>query len=119
MNEGDSMSTELKKAIDDLVKEKNIKAETLAEAIENALITACKSHFGKGGDNQKNVKNVVAKVDRDTFEYTCYAEKVVVETPDEVLDELEQISLEDALKIKDDAEIGDIVRRIASVDKLQ
>ena len=104
------MSTELKKAIDDLVKEKNIKAETLAEAIENALITACKSHFGKGGDNQKNVKNVVAKVDRDTFEYTCYAEKVVVETPDEVLDELEQISLEDALKIKDDAEIGDIVR---------
>ena len=110
MNEGDSMSTELKKAIDDLVKEKNIKAETLAEAIENALITACKSHFGKGGDNQKNVKNVVAKVDRDTFEYTCYAEKVVVETPDEVLDELEQISLEDALKIKDDAEIGDIVR---------
>ena len=110
MNEGDSMSTELKKAIDDLVKEKNIKAETLAEAIENALITACKSHFSKGGDNQKNVKNVVAKVDRDTFEYTCYAEKVVVETPDEVLDELEQISLEDALKIKDDAEIGDIVR---------
>ena len=104
------MSTELKKAIDDLVKEKNIKAETLAEAIENALITACKSHFSKGGDNQKNVKNVVAKVDRDTFEYTCYAEKVVVETPDEVLDELEQISLEDALKIKDDAEIGDIVR---------
>ncbi len=104
------MSTELKKAIDDLVREKNIKAETLADAIENALITACKSHFGKGGDNIKNVKNVVAKVDRDTFEYSCYAEKLVVETPEEVLDDLEQITIEDALKIDPNAEIGGIVR---------
>ena len=110
MNEGDSMSTELKKAIDDLVREKNIKAETLADAIENALITACKSHFGKGGDYFKNVKNVVAKVDRETFEYTCYAEKLVVETPDDVLDELEQISLEDALKVDSNAKVGDTIR---------
>ena len=104
------MSTELKKAIDDLVREKNIKAETLADAIENALITACKSHFGKGGDYFKNVKNVVAKVDRETFEYTCYAEKLVVETPDDVLDELEQISLEDALKVDSNAKVGDTIR---------
>ena len=110
MNEGDSMSTELKKAIDDLVREKNIKAETLADAIENALITACKSHLGKGGDYFKNVKNVVAKVDRETFEYTCYAEKLVVETPDDVLDELEQISLEDALKVDSNAKVGDTIR---------
>lgn len=110
MNEGDSMSTELKKAIDDLVREKNIKAETLADAIENALITACKSHFGKGGDYFKNIKNVVAKVDRETFEYTCYAEKLVVETPDDVLDELEQISLEDALKVDSNAKVGDTIR---------
>lgn len=110
MNEGDSMSTELKKAIDDLVREKNIKAETLADAIENALITACKSHFGKGGDNIKNVRNVVAKVDRDTFEYSCYAEKEVVETEDDVLDDLEQITIEDAQKIDPNAQVGGIVR---------
>ena len=104
------MSTELKKAIDDLVREKNIKAETLADAIENALITACKSHFGKGGDNIKNVRNVVAKVDRDTFEYSCYAEKEVVETEDDVLDDLEQITIEDAQKIDPNAQVGGIVR---------
>ena len=104
------MSKELKKAIEQLAEEKNIKAETLAEAIENALITACKSHFGKGGDNIKNVKNVVAKVDRDTFDYTCYAEKTVVETPDDVLDDLEEIALEDAVKINSNAQVGDIVR---------
>lgn len=102
--------TELEKAIDDLVEEKKINKEILAEAIENALITACKSHFGKGGDNIKNVKNVVATVDRKTFQYECYIEKKVVETPDDVMDDLEEIALEDALKIKTDAEVGDIVR---------
>ena len=102
--------TELEIAIDDLVAEKKINKEILAEAIENALVTACKSHFGKGGDNIRNVKNVVATVDRKNFQYECYVEKKVVETPDDVMDDLEEIALEDALKIKDDAEVGDIVR---------
>ena len=49
------MNTELKEAILALEKEKNIKSETLFEAIENALMTACKSHFGKA----ENVKVVI------------------------------------------------------------
>ena len=82
------MNTELKEAIEALEKEKNIMRETLFEAIENALLTACKSNFGR-------VDNIKAWVDRDTFEYYCTAEKEVVETKDDVEDKLTQIALED------------------------
>ena len=97
------MNTELKEAIEVLEKEKNISSETLFEAIENALMTACKSNFGR-------VDNIHAAVDRDTFEYCCYAEKTVVETPEEVEDSLLQISLADALAIDPDAQVGGTVR---------
>ena len=97
------MNTELKEAILALEKEKNISSDTLFEAIENALITACKSHFGKA-------ENVKVEMDRDSFDYACFAEKTVVETPEEVEDRLEQICLEDAVKIRGDAQVGDIVR---------
>ena len=41
------MNKELLTALDLLEKEKEISKETLFEAIENSLITACKNHFGK------------------------------------------------------------------------
>ena len=97
------MNTELKEAILALEKEKNISSDTLFEAIENALMTACKNHFGKA-------ENVKVDIDRDSFDYSCYAEKRVVATPEEVEDDLEQISLDDAVKIQKDAEVGDIVK---------
>ena len=96
------MNTELKEAIEALEKEKNIMRETLFEAIENALLTACKSNFGK-------VDNIRVWVDRDTFEYFCVAEKEVVETEDDVEDKLLQIPLEEAVKINPAAEVGDKV----------
>ena len=41
------MNNELLDALTILEKEKNISKETLLEAIENSLLTACKNHFGK------------------------------------------------------------------------
>ena len=41
------MNKELMEALDVLEKEKEISKETLFEAIENSLMTACKNHFGK------------------------------------------------------------------------
>ena len=96
------MNTELKEAIEALEKEKNIMRETLFEAIENALLTACKSNYG-------SVDNIKAWVDRDTFEYYCTAEKEVVETKDDVEDKLTQIALEDAVKINPAVRPGDKV----------
>ena len=96
------MNTELKEAIEALEKEKKIMRETLFEAIENALLTACKSNYGR-------VDNIKAWVDRDTFEYYCTAEKEVVETKDDVEDKLTQIALEDAVKINPAVRPGDKV----------
>ena len=96
------MSSELKEAILALEKEKNISSGTLFEAIENALMTACKSHFGKA-------ENIKVKIDRDSFDYSCYAEKQVVETPEDVMDDLEDIAYEDAVKIDPTVNVGDIV----------
>ncbi len=96
------MNTELKEAIEALEKEKNISSETLFEAIENALMTACKSNFGKAD-------NIRVSVDRDTFEYSCIAEKKVVETEDDVEDKLLEIPLSEAVKVNPSAAVGDTV----------
>ncbi len=93
------MNKELMEALDILEKEKEISKETLFEAIENSLLTACKNHFGKAD-------NVKVEIDRDTCDFLCYAEKEVVE---EVEDDCLQISLPDAQEIKGDAALGDMI----------
>ncbi len=94
------MNTELLEALNILEKEKEISKETLLDAIENSLISACKNHFGKA-DNIKVVMN------RETCEYAVFAEKTVVE---EVADPVMEISLAEA-KMKDaNYELGDIVQ---------
>ena len=50
------MNTELLEALNILEKEKDISKETLLDAIENSLMTACKNHFGKR-DNINLIKN--------------------------------------------------------------
>ena len=93
------MNKELMEALDILEKEKEISKETLFEAIENSLITACKNHFGKAD-------NVKVEIDRETCDFLCYAEKEVVE---EVEDDVLQISLEDAQEISRKAQLGDML----------
>ena len=93
------MNKELMEALDILEKEKEISKETLFEAIENSLVTACKNHFGKAD-------NVIVEINRDTCDFLVYAEKEVVE---EVEDDVIQISLEDAQKTSSKAKIGDLV----------
>ena len=94
------MNNELLEALNILEQEKNISKETLLEAIENSLLTACKNHFGKA-DNVKVV------IDPDTCEYHCFQEKTVVE---EVEDPIEQISLVSAQMINRKYELGDVVQ---------
>lgn len=94
------MNKELLEALDILEKEKNISKDTLLEAIENSLLTACKNHFGKA-DNVKVIIN------SETCDFAVFAEKVVVE---EVEDMLLQISLAEAKMIAPRFETGDIVQ---------
>lgn len=97
------MNEELKVAMDVLEKEKNISADTLFDAIESALVIACKSNFGK-------TDNIKVEVDRDTFEYHVWAEKVIVPTEDDVMDDQNEISAAKAKELHILGEVGDVVR---------
>ena len=93
------MNTELLEALEQIEKEKDISEETLLEAIENSLLTACKNHFGKAD-------NVKVNIDPVTCQFSVYAEKTVVE---KVEDDVTEISLEKAREIDSKYELGDIV----------
>ena len=94
-----SSNNELLEALNIIEQEKNISKETLLEAIENSLVTACKNHFGKS-------ENVKVSIDPQTCEFHVFQEKTVVET---VEDPVEQISLVNAKIIDSKYEIGDVV----------
>ncbi|MBQ7954431.1 MAG: transcription termination/antitermination protein NusA [Lachnospiraceae bacterium] len=96
------MNKELMEALDILEKEKEISKETLFEAIENSLMTACKNHFGKAD-------NIKVEINRETCDFLCYAEKEVVETKDDVEDDCLQIALEDAKAVSKKAKVGDLL----------
>ena len=93
------MSNELLEALTLLEKEKNIPKETLLDAIENSLITACKNHFGKSD-------NIKVQMDSQTCEYHVYQEKEIVEQAE---DPVTQMSLSSAKMIDSKYELGDII----------
>ena len=95
------MNTELKTALEILEKEKDISKDVMLDAIENSLITACQSHFGKEKENFR------VEINRDTCDFHVYAEKTVVE---QVEDPDTQISLAEAKLLDKEYELGDIVR---------
>ncbi|EGN36139.1 transcription termination factor NusA [Lachnospiraceae bacterium 1_4_56FAA] len=72
----------------------------MMDAIENSLISACKNHFG----TSDNIKVIM---DRETCDYSVFAEKEVVE---EVFDPALEISLEDAEKLDSSLHLGDIAQ---------
>ena len=105
------MNTELMMAIDVLEKEKDISRDVLFDAIEASLISAYKNHFGKAeigkvegvtGENTK-YSNVKVEIDRETGEYKVFSVREIVK---EVSDPILEISLDDAVLIDKDAQIG-------------
>ena len=93
------MNNELLEALNILEKEKNISKDTMLEAIETSLITACKNHFGKSD-------NVRVDMNPETCEYHVFQGKTVVE---EVEDPVMEISLANAKMINSRYELGDMV----------
>lgn len=93
------MNSELLAAIKMLEEEKGISKQTLLDSIEQSLMQACKSNFGKN-------ENINVNIDPDTCDFSVVAEK---EVTDHVIDSALQVTLEDAKKIDPDAKIGDIV----------
>ncbi|MBQ6807656.1 MAG: transcription termination/antitermination protein NusA [Firmicutes bacterium] len=92
------MNIELIEALKDLEKERGIEMDVLIEAIEAALISAYKKHFGSS-------QNVRAEINRSNGDTHVYYRKDVVE---EVTDDKLEISLEEAQQYDPDFEVGDV-----------
>lgn len=93
------MNTEFMEALTDLERDKGIKKDILLEAIETALISAYKRHFGTD-------QNARVEIDGDTGEIKVFAIKNVV---DEIEDEETEITVEQAREINEKYEAGDVV----------
>ena len=84
-------------ALDALEKDKGIPRQVFLEALENALVAACKKQYGAIGTVE-----VKTNPDRATIEF--FAVKNIVS---EVVDRENEISLEDAQKVKKSYKLGD------------
>lgn len=93
------MNLELVGALNELEKERGISKEILFEAIEAAIVSAYKRNYG-------NTLNVRVDLNDRSGEIRVFARKDVV---DEVLDEPNEISLEEAKKINPNYDLDDIV----------
>lgn len=93
------MSSQLFDAIDLLVEEKGIDKEVLMEALEAALISAYKKNF-------KSATNVRVELNEDTGTMKVYSRMTIVE---EVEDDQEEISLEEAREKDPNYEVDDII----------
>ena len=96
------MSREMMDALDMLEKEKNISKESLFEAIENSLVTACRNHFGKAD-------NVRVEIDPETCDFHLFADKTVIPDGEKIEDDMLEIPLSDARLIDADAEVDGVV----------
>ena len=100
-------------AVKMVAKERSIDEEEVFQAMEIGLVAAYKKEFGKG---KQEFNCVEAEIDRETGEIYVYK---VVEIVDEVLDPLNEISLEDATQMGyEDVEIGDEIELAVDVDQL-
>lgn len=94
------MSKEMLNALDALESEKGIAKEIVIDALEAALVSAYKRHYGQA-------QNVEVEFDMKKGNIHVYAVKEVTE---EVMDSQLEVSLKDALKVNKAYEIGDTIR---------
>lgn len=92
------MNAEFIEALRDLEKERGIEMDVLIEAIEAALISAYKKHFGSS-------QNVMVEIDRTSGDIHVYYRKDVVE---EVENPTLQMSLAEAREYDPEFEVGDV-----------
>ncbi len=96
-----AQKNEIYDAIEMLAKAKDIPVDTILEAVEEGIKAAYKKYI-KRSSTPMNLSVVIAK----GHDIQVYARKSVT---DNVTDELQQISLEDANRMRSGYEMGDIV----------
>ncbi len=94
---------QLTQAVRTIAEEKNLPEEVVLEAIEQAVAAAWRRDHG---DRDQLVR---AKIDVNSGDTTVYVGQRVVE---EVENDISEISLKDARKIKKDAEIDEVIEEV-------
>lgn len=95
------MNTEFIEALEQIQQDKGISKDVLIDAIEAALISSYKRNFSSS-------HNVRVEINRETGEVRVYGQKHVAE---EVEDDIQEISLEEAKEIDPNYKTGDIVEK--------
>ena len=93
------MASALYQSIELLSRDKGIDPAIVVGAVEDAIALATRKYY-------KTTENMRAEMDRDTGEIRAYIYKTVVETPEQVEDEVNQISLDAAREIAPEVEVG-------------
>ena len=92
------MTNDFIKAFNDVLEDKGLPKEVILEAIESAMASAYRRAV-----NASSAQEVIAKLDPQTGGVTIFAEKEIVE---DVQDERTETTLEDALEVDPEAEMG-------------
>ena len=97
------MASVLYQTIETLSRDKGIEPEVVVGAVEDAIALATRKYY-------KTQENMRAELDRETGEIRAYVYKTVVEGPEQVEDEVNQLTLEQARALAPEVEVGGELR---------
>jgi transcription termination/antitermination protein NusA len=97
------MASVLYQSIETLSRDKGIEPGVVVGAVEDAIALATRKYY-------KTQENMRAEMDRDTGEIRAYVYKTVVETPDQIEDDINQMTLEQARELAPEVEVGGELR---------
>jgi N utilization substance protein A len=97
------MASVLYQTIETLSRDKGIEADIVVGAVEDAIALATRKYY-------RTQENMRAEMDRETGEIRAYVFKTVVEGPEQVEDEINQLTLEQARELAPEVEIGGELR---------
>jgi N utilization substance protein A len=95
------MASVLYQSIETLSRDKGI--EPVVGAVEDAIALATRKYY-------KTQENMRAEMDRETGEIRAYVFKTVVESPEQVEDDINQMTLEQARELAPEVEVGGELR---------
>src|SRR5579871_3370266 len=97
------MASVLYQSIETLSRDKGIEPDVVVGAVEDAIALATRKYY-------KTQENMRAEMDRETGEIRAYVFKTVVETPDQLEDEINQMTLDQARELAPEVEVGGELR---------
>ena len=97
------MASVLYQSIETLSRDKGIEPEVVVGAVEDAIALATRKYY-------KTQENMRAEMDKETGEIRAYVFKTVVEGAEQVEDEINQLTLEQARELAPEVEVGGELR---------